>query len=138
MAIFDSRKYAVTLKLIFLKAVYEIFPDIEVEIEHSLNNGTYGTVTKGEKITEEGIKKIDKKMKEIIEKGYPITLVCRDNETLKGKSSSIPRKDINMPAHLENSALATGREKVGFQSNLKERQCQEMFKLLHNCTHFTH
>ena len=53
MAIFDSRKYAVTLKLIFLKAVYEIFPDIEVEIEHSLNNGTYGTVTKGEKITEE-------------------------------------------------------------------------------------
>ena len=63
MAIFDSRKYAVTLKLIFLKAVYEIFPDIEVEIEHSLNNGTYGTVTKGEKITEEGIKKIDKKMK---------------------------------------------------------------------------
>ena len=67
MITFDPKKYAVTLKLVFLKAVYEIFPDIEVEIEHSLNNGTYGTVIKGEKITEEGIKKIDKKMKEIIE-----------------------------------------------------------------------
>ena len=69
MVAFDPKKYAVTLELIFLKAVYETFPDIEVEIDHSLNNGTYGTVTRGEKITEEGIKKIDKKMQEIIEKG---------------------------------------------------------------------
>ena len=38
-----------------------------------------------------------------------------------------------MPAHLENSAVATGLEKVSFHSNPKERQCQRMFKLLHNC-----
>ena len=30
---------------------------------------------------------------------------------------------------------ATGLEKVSFHSNPKERQCQRMFKLLHNCTH---
>ena len=30
-----------------------------------------------------------------------------------------------MPAHLENSAVATGLEKVSFHSNPKERQCQE-------------
>ena len=42
-----------------------------------------------------------------------------------------------MPANLENSAVATGLEKVNFHSNPKERQCQRMFKLLHNCTHFT-
>ena len=101
MIAFDPRKYAVTLKLVFLKAVYEIFPDIEVEIEHSLNNGTYGTLTKGEKITEEGIKKIDKKMKEIIENDYPIVLICQDNDTLKSKSKSILRKDIR--TLLENS-----------------------------------
>lgn len=94
MVAFDPKKYAVTLKLIFLKAVYETFPDIEVEIDHSLNNGTYGTVTRGEKITEEGIKKIDKKMQEIIEKGYPIRLICQDNDALKSRSSTIPRKDI--------------------------------------------
>ena len=36
-----------------------------------------------------------------------------------------------------NSAVATGLEKVSFHSNPKEEQCQRMFKLLHNCTHFT-
>ena len=37
-----------------------------------------------------------------------------------------------MPANLENSAVATGLEKVSFHYNLKERQCQRMFKLPHN------
>ena len=32
-----------------------------------------------------------------------------------------------MPAHLENSAVATGLEKVSFHFNPKERQCQRMF-----------
>ena len=36
---------------------------------------------------------------------------------------------------LENSAVATGLEKVSFHSNPKERQCQRMSKLLQNCTH---
>ena len=45
---------------------------------------------------------------------------------------------LNMPANLENSAVATGLEKVSFHSNPKERQCQRMFKLPHNCTHVTH
>ena len=40
-----------------------------------------------------------------------------------------------MPANLENSAVDTGLEKVSFHSNPKERQCQRMLKLLHNCTH---
>ena len=33
-----------------------------------------------------------------------------------------------MPAHLENSAVATGLEKVSFHSNPKERQCQRISK----------
>ena len=36
-----------------------------------------------------------------------------------------------------NSAVATGLEKVSFHSNPKERQCQRMLKLPHNCTHLT-
>ena len=44
---------------------------------------------------------------------------------------------INMPANLENSAVATGLEKVSFHSNPKEGQCQRVFKLPHNCTHLT-
>ena len=36
------------------------------------------------------------------------------------------------------TAVATGLEKVSFHSNPKERQCQRMLKLPHNCTHLTH
>ena len=35
-----------------------------------------------------------------------------------------------MPANLENSAVATGLEKVSFHSNPKERKWQRMLKLL--------
>ena len=45
---------------------------------------------------------------------------------------------LNMSANLENSAVATGLENVSFHSCPKERQCQRMLKLLHNCTHLTH
>ena len=44
---------------------------------------------------------------------------------------------LNMPANLEISAVTTGLEKVSFHSNSKERQCQRMFTLSHNCTHLT-
>ena len=36
-----------------------------------------------------------------------------------------------MPACLENSAVATGLQKVSLHSNPKERQCQRMLKLPH-------
>ena len=44
---------------------------------------------------------------------------------------------LNMPANLENSAVAKGLQKISFHSNPKERQCQRMLKLPHNCTHLT-
>ena len=51
-------------------------------------------------------------------------------QILKNESAA-----LNMPENLENSAVTTGLEKVSFHSNPKERQCQRMLKLLHNCTH---
>ena len=42
-----------------------------------------------------------------------------------------------MPANLENSAVATALEKASFHSSSKERQCQRMLKLPHNCIHLT-
>ena len=50
------------------------------------------------------------------------------------KRSCCESATLNMPANLENSAVATGLEKVNFHSNPKEGQCQRMFKLPHNCT----
>ena len=53
------------------------------------------------------------------------------------KDDAVKVLHFNMPANLENSAVATGLEKVRFHSNPKERQCQRMLKLTHNCTHLT-
>ena len=38
------------------------------------------------------------------------------------KVDAVKVLQINMPANLENSAVATGLEKVSFRSNPKERQ----------------
>ena len=54
------------------------------------------------------------------------------------KDDAVKVLQLNMPTNLENSAVASGLEKVSFHSNSKERQCQRMFKLPHNCTHLTH
>ena len=53
------------------------------------------------------------------------------------KDDAAKSATLNMPANLENSSVATGLEKVSFHSNPKERQCQRMLKLPHNCTHLT-
>ena len=65
--------------------------------------------------------------------GIPVELF----QILKGDAVN-ESAALNMPANLENSAAATGLEKVTFHSNPKEGQCQIMFKLLHNCTQLTH
>ena len=53
------------------------------------------------------------------------------------KDDAVKSAALNMPENLENSAVATGLEKVSFHSSPKERQCQRMLKLLHSCTHLT-
>ena len=53
------------------------------------------------------------------------------------KDDAVKSAALNMPANLENSAVATGLEKVSFHSNPEERQCQRMLQLPHSCTHLT-
>ena len=53
------------------------------------------------------------------------------------KDDAMKVLQLNMPANLENSTVATGLEKVSIHSNAKERQCQRMLKLQHNFTHLT-
>ena len=56
----------------------------------------------------------------------------------KSRKMTLWKCTLSISANLENSAAATGLEKVSFHSNPKERQCQRMLKLPHNCTHLTH
>ena len=53
------------------------------------------------------------------------------------KDDAVKVLHSKMSANLENSAVATGLEKVNFHSDPKERQFQRMLKLPHNCTHLT-
>ena len=68
-----------------------------------------------------------------------IANICGIIEKARGfqKNSSVSLTALNMPATLENSAVATGLEKASFHSNSKERQCKKMLKLPHNYTHLT-
>ena len=45
---------------------------------------------------------------------------------------------IQYASNFENLAVAEGLEAVSFHSSPNERQCQRIFKLLYNCTHFTY
>ncbi|MDR3258119.1 MAG: nucleoside kinase [Fusobacteriaceae bacterium] len=103
MTEFDFRKYGQTLKLILFKAVNEIFPSAKVTIDHSLNNGMYGTIQKGTPLTEQDLKTIRKKIKEIIEKNYPIILASDNCEKIKLSSNTIEREDIRKL--LDNSGI---------------------------------
>jgi len=44
---------------------------------------------------------------------------------------------LNMPANLENSAVATELEKVSFHFNPKEEQVTEYSNYCKKCIHFT-
>ena len=63
--------------------------------------------------------------------GIPVELF----QILKGDAVKVLHSILS--ANLENSAGATGLEEVSFHSNPKERQCQRMLKLPHNCTHLS-
>ena len=66
--------------------------------------------------------------------GIPVELF----QILKDDAVKVLHSICQQIWHIEqNSAVATGLEKVSFHSNPKERQCQRMLKLLHNCTHLT-
>ena len=54
------------------------------------------------------------------------------------KDDTVKVLPLSIPTNVENSALAMGLGKVHFHFNPKERQCQRMLKLPHNCTHLTH
>ena len=87
-------------------------PDIlECEVKWALGSNTMNKASRGD--------------------GIPVELfqILKDDA---GESAT-----LNMSANLENSEVATGLEKVSFHSNPKERQCQRMFKVPHNCIHLT-
>lgn len=62
-----NRTYSRTVQFIFIKAVYDLFKDCKVVIEHSLDKGIYGEIHKEKALDQEDIKAINRRMQEIID-----------------------------------------------------------------------
>lgn len=69
---YNEKNYYTTLKFVLIKATYDLFPEAEVRIHHSLNKGTYGEIIKNPKLTSEDILSIKSRMTQIIQEDKPI------------------------------------------------------------------
>lgn len=75
------RTYVRTLQFVLIKAVYDIFPEAKVSIEHSLSKGLYCEINRESKeLTEDELILIKNKMKDIIQKNIPIEKVSASKE----------------------------------------------------------
>lgn len=63
--------YQNSLTLIYLKAVYDVMGDFEVDIENSLNKGLYTEIKSDIPVSTAELKKIEKRMKELVESDLP-------------------------------------------------------------------
>lgn len=94
--IIESRQYE-TVKLVFLKALNELYPSYVAKIENSLNYGSYGEIFNEERVeilSLDDYIKIKNKMEEIISKDLKIEIITEDIDELKLKAESIEREDI--------------------------------------------
>ena len=69
------RIYTKTISAIFIMACKKLYPNSKVSIEYFLGPGLYGKLGKDYPISFDDLLKIEEKMKEIIEKDYPIERV---------------------------------------------------------------
>jgi len=68
----STRIYATSMRYLVCMAFRRIYPDIQIKFSNSIAMGIYGRGIKNE-ITKEMVDNVEKEMKRIIEKDYPIT-----------------------------------------------------------------
>ena len=64
--------YQNSLTLIYLKAVYDVLGDFEVDIENSLNKGLFTEIKSDVPVTTAQVRVIEKRMHEIVAKNLPL------------------------------------------------------------------
>jgi uridine kinase len=70
-----NKTYIRTLQFVLIKAVYDLFPEARVIVEHSLGKGIFGEIHKSTLLSKEDIELIKCKMDEIIKKDICIRKV---------------------------------------------------------------
>lgn len=102
--------YIRSLQFVLIKAVYDIFPEASVTIEHSLGKGIFGEVHKEEKLNEGDILRIKNRMQEIINADINIEKVSIN----KGKAIEIFKKysmydKVRLLKHLNKDTVSLYR-----------------------------
>ena len=64
--------YQNSLALIYLKAVWDTMGDVPVNIENSLNKGLYTEIEVSPHVTEEQVRAVEKRMRELVAEDLPI------------------------------------------------------------------
>lgn len=67
-----SRIYQNSVSFIYMKAVYDLFGNVNVGIENSLHKGVYTEVKTKEPLTVEDVARIEDRMREIVEEDIPL------------------------------------------------------------------
>jgi len=66
-----NRIYQRSISFVFIRASMELFSGCEVSVEHSISKGLYSEIHYKRALLEEDIKRIEQRMKEIIEENVP-------------------------------------------------------------------
>ncbi len=81
-SVLGNRIYRRSLFLVMARAVYEIYPESTLLIEHSLSNGIYCELKKQTPLNLNDILTIQKRMKKIIKKDLPIKKITAEKEKI--------------------------------------------------------
>ena len=96
--------YQHSLSLIYLKSVMDVLGDFPVEIENSLNKGLYTEIKTKTPVTEEQVKAVEDRMRQLVDKDIPI--IC---ETFSKEKAVAIWKKYNYP---EKSKLLANAENI--------------------------
>ncbi|MDZ7672616.1 MAG: nucleoside kinase [Halanaerobiales bacterium] len=103
-----NRLYKRSLFMLMAKAVYEIYGDEILNIEHSLSNGIYCELSDNKVLSKDELQTIIDKMKEIVKKDYPIkSMVVSREKGLKilKEQGNIEKVRIIEQKNIENVIL---------------------------------
>lgn len=98
--------YVRTLQFIFIKAVYDLYPEAKISIEHAISKGLFGEIYKNAPLDKEDIEKIKVRMKELISRDILINKVSVSKEEAIKIFSSYGFEDkLRMLKHSNNDSL---------------------------------
>lgn len=106
--------YQSSLSLLYLKAVYDVLGDVEVDIENALNKGLYTEIKRETPVTAKEVRQIQSRMEALVKADLPLIKEALSKEEAIAFFEKTGRADKigaagGEPAGKKGPALCTGR-----------------------------